>query len=238
MGEPPGIFPAAVTSDILRWSDMAPEHRVRNRCHRFLVLAALLSWSGGTPLAAQRLRPLVGATIGYSSAGFTGSDATRTRGVAGAVTGPFVDIPFGDVVSLRPELFFNVKGGAVPAAGGGAGELRVELGYLELPVLLAVQPRLTRSGVRLLFLAGGGVAYRMGCSLESTLSATAARSSCDDLKSIGRFDFIVAGGGGVQLRRRDRLLSLEFRYTQGLRNVIEGTDLRNRSFGVLLGFSI
>lgn len=238
MVEPPGIFPAAGTSDNLRWSDMAPGHRLWNRYHRFLVLVGFMAGTAVTPAAAQRLRPLVGAMIGYSSAGFTGSDAVKTTQVDGAATGPFVDIPLGDVVSLRPELFFNVKGGAVPDTAGGAGELQVELGYFELPVLLAVQPRVTRSGLRLLFLAGGGVAYRIGCSLEGTLPGVTGRSSCDDLQSISRFDFILTGGGGLQLRRRDILVSLEFRFTQGMRTVVAGTDLRNRNIGVLLGFSM
>jgi hypothetical protein len=218
---------------------MAPRLPDRNRSARCLMLAALISSSGVSPLVAQRLRPLVGATIGYSSAALVGSDQIGTRHVAGAVTGPFVDIPFGDVVSLRPQLLFNVKGGAIPPASGAvAGEVRVELGYLELPVLIVVHPRLTRAGLRLLLIAGGGVAYRIGCSLESTVPGAPTLSSCDEVKTIRRLDFLVAGGGGVEFRRRDTMLSLGVRITQGLRRVVDGADLRNQTIDILLGFSM
>jgi hypothetical protein len=155
------------------------------------------------------------------------------------LTGVFLQAPLGGIFSLRPEVLFALKGGRAQAAieGGGTAELDIGLAYIEVPVLLRVG--VPRGRFRPLLFAGPAPSLQIGCDLQSFDPAVPLRASCDeaDVPAFRQFDVGVVAGGGVEVRWPQSSLSLEARYTTGLRSVLNDVDVRNRSVGVLLALT-
>lgn len=208
--------------------------------HACILLLAL-----PTALPAQReafvprRRAAVGAEVGYSRTTLGGPDANGLRSRQGAISGIFLQAPLGGPFSLRPELLFALKGGRAQATveGGGTAQLDIELAYLELPLLLRVG--LPRGRFRPMIFAGPAGALQIGCDLQLIGPDQPVRSTCDaaDFTVFRELDFSYVVGGGLEVRWPQSALSLEGRYTGGLRSVLEGFDVRNRGFGVVLALT-
>ena len=124
---------------------------------------------------------------------------------------------------LRPEILFALKGGRVQAdvEGGGTVELDIGLAYLELPVLLRAGPR--RGRFRPVLFGGPAPALQIGCDVQIVDPNTPVRATCDetDLPAFRQFDVGLVAGGGLEMRWPQSALSLEARYTTGLRSVLD-----------------
>jgi hypothetical protein len=188
---------------------------------------------------APRRRAAVGAEVGYSRTTLGGPDAQGLRSRQGAITGLFLQAPLGGPFSLRPELLFALKGGGAQATveGGGTALLDIELAYLELPLLLRVG--VPRGRFRPMLFGGPAGALQIGCDLQLIGSDQPFRSTCDaaDFAAFRQFDFALVVGAGIEMRWPQSSLSLEGRYTSGLRSVLEDFDVRNRGYGVVLALT-
>ena len=186
-----------------------------------------------------RSRAEVGAEVGYSRTTLGGPDAEGLRSRQGAITGLFVQVPLGGPLSLRPELLFALKGGRAQATieGGGTAQLDIELAYLELPLLLRVG--MPRGRFRPMLFGGPAGALQIGCDLQLIGPDQPFRSTCDaaEFAVFRQFDFAFVVGGGIEVRWPRSALSLEGRYTSGVRSVLDGFDVRNRGFGVVLALT-
>jgi hypothetical protein len=210
---------------------------------RHLQLCLLLSMlpaalaAQGAPGAARR-RAAVGAEVGYSRTTLGGPDAQGLRSRQGAITGLFLQAPLGGPFSLRPELLFALKGGRAQATveGGGTALLDIELAYLEVPLLLRVG--VPRGRFRPMVFGGPSGALQIGCDLQLIGPDQPFRSTCDAADfAVRQFDFAFVVGGGIEMRWPQSALSLEGRYTSGLRSVLDDFDVRNRGFGVVLALT-
>lgn len=212
---------------------------------RLLLVVALLLWghagvlSAQEPRPARRPRPAVGAQVGYSRSDLVGPDAQSVSSRQGALTGVFLQAPLGGIFALRPEVLFALKGGRAetPVEGGGTAERDIGLAYIEVPVLLRVGA--PRGRFRPLLFAGPAPSLQIGCDIQSFDPAVPARAACDetDLPAFRQFDVGVVAGGGMEVRWPQSSLSLEARYTMGLRSVLNDVDVRNRAVGVLLALT-
>jgi hypothetical protein len=210
-----------------------------------LLITALLLCLPPVVLAAQGLerppgpRPAVGAQVGYSSSDLGGPDAQRVRSRGGALTGVYLQAPLGGALALRPEVLFALKGGRAQAsvAGGGSVELDIGLAYIEVPFLLRVG--VPHGRFRPVIFGGPAPALQIGCDLQVVDPTTPVRASCDQtaLPPFRQFDFGVVLGGGIEVRWPQSALSLEARYTSGLRSVLNDVDVRNRAMGVVLALT-
>lgn len=197
-------------------------------------------------VAAQD-RAAVGAEVGYSRADLTGENSQLVESRQGAITGVYVQVPVNRIVSVRPELLFSLRGGQalVGIAGGDDfAEIDVELAYLELPLLARFV--LPRGRFRPVVFGGPSVALQIGCDFLFILAADTNRSTCGepdttdviDVSQVREWDLAWIAGGAVELHLPSTTLSLQGRYTGGLRSVLEGgVDLRNRTLAVLFGLT-
>ena len=206
-----------------------------------LLLALLPAGLAAQAQAAGRRgpRPAVGAEVGYSRSDLGGPDAQRVRSRQGALTGVFLVAPLAGPLSLRPEILFALKGGRAQSSvvGGGTVELDIELAYIEMPVLMKVG--VPRGRFRPMLFGGPAPALQIGCDLQVVDPATPARAACDQtgLPPFRQFDVGLVAGGGLEVRWPQSALSLEARYTTGLRSVVEQVNVENRSFGVVLALT-
>jgi hypothetical protein len=191
------------------------------------------------PAPPRGPRPAVGAQVGYSSSDLGGPDAQRVRSRGGALTGVYLQAPLGGALALRPEVLFALKGGRTQAsvAGSGSAELDIGLAYIEVPVLLRVG--VPHGRFRPMIFGGPAPALQIGCDLQVVDPTTPVRASCDEtnLPPFRQFDLGIVVGGGLEVRWPQSALSLEARYTSGLRSVLNDVDVRNRAMGVVLALT-
>jgi hypothetical protein len=190
-------------------------------------------------LLAQGRRASVGAQVGYSSADLGGPDAAGIRARQGAVTGVYLTAPLGRILSLRPELLFALKGGRteVSLRDGSAATLDIDLAYIEVPLLARVT--LPTGRIRPVLFGGPTTGFQIGCDLQVILATETVRSSCDSAGVVlfRTFDYGVVGGGGIEFGWAQSALSLEARYTSGIRSIVDGARVRNRVFDMMLALT-
>ena len=223
-------------------------HNRRRIGRRAATLGVALCLAAGSA-AAQR-GAAAGAEVGYSRADLIGANADIVESKEGAITGVYLHFPVSTVVAIRPELLFSLRGGrtVVGIAGtDGFGVIDLELSYLELPLLARlVWPR---GKVRPAVFGGPSVALRIGCDLLTLIAADTSRSTCGeekdeedpaflDVDQIRGWDLGWVAGAAVELYLSRTTLSVQGRYTQGLRSVVEtGVDLKNRGAALLFGIT-
>jgi hypothetical protein len=186
--------------------------------------------------------------VGYSRADLIGANADIVESKRGAITGVYLHFPVSQVVSIRPELLFSLRGGRTLVGIVGTedfADVDMELAYLDLPLLARlVWPR---GQVRPALFGGPSVALRIGCDLLVVLPDTIGRSTCGeenvgstfvDVRQVRTWDVGWVAGAAVELYLARTTLSLQGRYTEGLRSVLEtGVDLKNRAAAVLFGLT-
>lgn len=210
------------------------------RCLKCLLVLTLLPLSLPAQAPAPGWpRPTVGAQVGYSRSDLGGPDAQRVRSRQGALTGVYLQMPLGGPLSVRPEVLFALKGGRAQAvvAGGNPVQLDIGLAYIEMPVLL--RAGVPRGRFRPVLFGGPAPALQIGCDLQIVDPTTPFRAACDEttLPPFRQFDVGVVLGGGLEVRWPQSALSLEARYTTGLRSVLNAVDVRNRAVGVVLALT-
>jgi hypothetical protein len=191
------------------------------------------------PPGRSSTRPAVGAEVGYSRSDLGGADAQRVQSRQGALTGVYLQTPLKLPVFLRTEILFALKGGRTqaPVDTGGSRELDVGLAYIEMPVLVRVG--VMRGRFRPMVFGGPAPSLQIGCDLQVIDPNAPVRATCDatDVPNFRQFDIGVVMGGGLEIRWPQSALALEARYTAGLRSVLDGVDVKNRAFGVVLALT-
>jgi hypothetical protein len=190
------------------------------------------------PAVAQRPRATVGAELGYSRSDLKGADATGIEPRQGALTGVYLEAPLVGRLRLRPELLFALKGGSATAdvEGGGTALLDIELAYIEMPILLKLTP--IRRRIRPVVFAGPAPALRIGCDFQVTLPGQPVSATCEEAGfGVREFDLGLVAGAGLEIRWPQSALALEARYTAGLRTILQGAEIRNRAFGLVLALT-
>jgi Outer membrane protein beta-barrel domain len=220
-------------------------HIPRRIGRRTATLGVALCLAAGSA-AAQR-GPAAGAEVGYSRADLIGANADIVESKRGAITGVYLHFPVNPIVSVRPELLFSLRGGRTVVGIAGTDDFAVidlELAYLELPLLARlVWPR---GQVRPAVFGGPSVAIRIGCDFL-LITPDTTRSTCGeeeespgfvDVSQVREWDVGWVAGAALEMYLPRTTLSLQGRYTEGLRSVLEGgIDLKNRGVAVLFGLT-
>jgi hypothetical protein len=215
---------------------------------RMIMLAVVTAALVPSLAAAQETGIKAGFTVSRlhgSAADFWDGDITATT------FGGHIRFRFGPLV-LQPEIQVATKGasdamlldifGRQPSPQREQEQLRLE--YLEVPVLLVLPVRV--GAVELFALAGPALMLETRCrwvvreqGLRSTFSCEPAPAQ--QVFARKAFDYGVVAGGGASYPIGAGRLQLEARHSRGLRNIHsgpEGLDAYNRTFSVLLGYSL
>lgn len=195
-----------------------------------VFLAITLVLLGARSLSAQPY-PVVGFSTGWVQATFAGSDLGSASYRPGFSAGALLRYPLNDWLALRPELWYEVKGGkrveGAPFAPDGA---RVRISYVSLPLLVHVAP------------GSGQVRLLLGPQLSVRLNTTVDDQDAD--ASFQAFDLGGVGGLELGLPLRRGLMHEVFlsgRYYLGFTKIDhtgpKADDVKNRGFSIALGMA-
>jgi hypothetical protein len=168
----------------------------------------------------------------YSERGFTG--------------GAYLRFPAHRVVLLEADLLYAQKG-----TNGGPNGTHTTFHYLELPLLVQVDPIRAKSPGRMFALVGLSPAIRVGCTVTGPIFDNDAHGvvnssdSCEDLpgplneREPKLFDVGLVLGVGIGRQLPFGTVELQARYTRGLIDSRddEGKTI-NRTFFVMFGFGV
>ena len=202
-----------------------PRTRVSMAGHRCSCLIALLAALAASPVTGQvTLFVHAGASLSdlaVSGVGVNGQEGRRgwTGGASLAVPGPG---PF----ALQLEGSYLQKGATFSLVQ--LGDVELSLDYVQVAALARASFPLGGSRSSVYLLAGPAIARETGCHVTITLALQpiTQMGDCDDevVRTLTKtVDFAVSGGAGVLLAVTAGMgMSLEFRYTRGLRSMYDG----------------
>lgn len=169
-----------------------------------------------------------GADVNDFEAAIGGSVTTRT----GLAAGGLVSFPLGGPISLEPELLYMSKGAKIEISGSSA---TLNMGYIEVPVLLVMAPRVQGS-VRPAILAGGAVAFKLNCTVSGGGTSDSCSNQGLDTRST---DYGVVFGGQLGFGMGTGELQVDIRYNLGLGGVFDATPsvaINNRGLALTAAY--
>lgn len=214
--------------------------------HLFALLVLIVA--SATPALAQ-----FGIRGGMDLTRFVGSDAHNIESKAGLRMGGSYQLFSIGPIAIVPEFYYAQKGARQKQSEPGAPvpvTLDFSLDYLEVPVLARLYVPL--AGVPLLrpyVAAGPAFAWNLSCEVKldgGDLNSQVQDCRGDQFRSAGTAfrsaDRGVVVSGGLDLRLLGfGVVNLDARVIQGLARLSEGsgegTDIRNQSFSLTLGYS-
>ena len=186
-----------------------------------LLVAVALS----APAFAIAQSVSVGLKVGLNQSAWTGDFGTGANPFGariGPVAGATFAIGFKDVVAIELEALYNDKGATGPAA------FRMNIGYLETPILLKLTLPLEGIPIRPMILAGIAPAWEISCTaiaqpmyIPEAPPPAAIPMSCSNWRTERR-DFSGVVAGGVEVPAGRLRLTAELRHTSGRRNIARG----------------
>jgi hypothetical protein len=199
---------------------------------RVVVLSSAVSLLAPAVAAAQDVRVgVLGGIVFSNLANLTdavdfGASSVDVKWRTGAVVGPFVSIGVNDKLAIQPEVLFATKGAT---ATDGINELRIQLSYVDIPILARVTPAPDKP---FYFLVGPSVNFNTSATAVDLVPEEMEEDIKDDIKGT---EFGLVFGAGVTIRR----FLLEGRYIAGLSNIADNPDIvesvRNRGIAILAG---
>lgn len=196
------------------------------------VLLLFFSLSTGACALATAGAPArtvaVGVEAGATRSGFALSpaDLATESGGPGLTAGVSVRrVVLEDVgLGLRSGLHFAERGAVLTAAGGS--ELGIALDYLDVPLLVALEPLLRDAAVSPRLYAGGSIGLEVGCGIAARLgSIPERRLPCEsDDRATNEFESArlvwgLVGGGGIAVPLGPGQATVDARYRHGMSNL-------------------
>lgn len=200
-------------------------------------------------VVAQNIGTLIGANIATISEADKGigevfGSALNTKKRIGLKGGFYLKIPLAGMFSLEPELLYAQNGVTYTTTAGASESFDVNLGYIEVPVLLRVD-MLPKSHIHPILMAGGSGARRVQCKFDAASGASTIKEDCnangESEDPVKKSDYSVIGAAGLAGNLGGISASLQLRFSQGLSSIstdeTDATKPKNRAMSVLLGFT-
>ena len=216
---------------------------IAQRTHRHLVKLAFLAMFGLATSAAPAAGQF-GIRGGMNLSKFVGGDATGAESTTGLSLGASIPLLHLGPVSIGPEVYYSQKGAKGQFDPTVAQSFEFGIDYIEVPVIAKLSFPLV--GLLRGYVSGGpAFAWKIDCSITSTSSGTTTNvGDCND--TFGSFDtamekadrgvvigtgldFTIHGLGG---------LNLDARLVRGLARLTSGTDIKNQSISLMLGYYV
>ncbi|MFO7894647.1 MAG: porin family protein [Longimicrobiales bacterium] len=209
-----------------------------NRAIRWSVAIALLALPAGA--VAQSA---TGFRAGVRNAGLQTGQGVST--ITEAVYGAYLGFGLSDRLAFQAEVVYGVRGADGLGLGTdvldpNAGDVRLDMQYLEVPLLL----RAGFPGERLLasFFAGPYAGFLLSCEV----TAGGSTGACDDDAATQRFgprstDFGLVAGTGVDIAIGESTIFFDARYTLGILSIqsgADGFDARHNGLAITGGIAV
>lgn len=207
---------------------------LRRHFYHAVAAAALLALAAD-PLEAQRDRSAVGVQLGYARSWIQTNDPATNEvleGRQGAFVGLFFRRRVQKWVSLQAELDFTIKGGEFEAesAPGSGARNSLELGYLELPLIVRFATAYRRNYLRPVAFVGASVGFQIGCSIRTDFASdSVAFSTCDPIADRTTTETSWLAGAGVQWETEGVSIALEGRFSQAFSTLFPDDPERPRN---------
>ncbi|MEX1183280.1 MAG: porin family protein [Gemmatimonadota bacterium] len=192
-----------------------------------------------SPVAAQWT---AGARAGVVSADFASTASQRSERISAFAGGAFFTYHMIGELSFQAELLYVQKGGRLAVdEGGTAPMVRVDLDYIEVPVMLRIDIEPIPREVTLYAYAGPVAGLNTSCEVTDS---GATRHGCDNggfSLGVRTFDWSMMGGGGLGFRVGGITAFMDGRLEVGLATIDDAAvDWRrtNRALLVTAGISI
>ncbi|AUD05024.1 porin family protein [Spirosoma pollinicola] len=217
------------------------------------IVALLGLCSAQTSFAQVQIGIRGGANFGFASKpAYMGSLTPDFHSSIGPTGALFLDIPFSDRVSFRPEVSYIQKGVAIKEGydlniGGFTLPLGATIAYqsqhIEVPLLFKFN--LSDGPVQPYFIAGPAVSYAFDGRIRTRASALITTRPFDvDINyggMLNRWDVGAVGGLGLAMDAGTGKFFIEGRYTQGFTRQVQvpvvNVNVRSRGVAVSLGYS-
>ncbi len=126
--------------------------------------------------------------------------------------GGLIEYNLGDNFSLVAEPMYLQKGGVQPESNTQP-EIRINLSFIELPLLLKYKFNFSES-IKPYLVAGPTAGYRLSAKMNADINMIAFSG---DLENVSQaFDFGVTMGAGIEIPLESIFIFLEGRYSFGL----------------------
>lgn len=202
----------------------------------FAILAASLATIAvAAPLAAQTVS--LGIKGGLNFANLTGENADTPDMYIRAIGGGFATIQWG-IFGLQPEILYSQKGTNFTEAGP---VIKFRADYLEVPVLVRIDPRAPEATFRPIAFAGPSIAFKLACNIEGPDGANSVESDCDDPvfeADIKNVDIGAVLGLGADVTLGKIVVVIDGRYTLSFDRIDDDgidSDIKNSVFSALVG---
>jgi opacity protein-like surface antigen len=187
------------------------------------ILATLFTFS----FAAQAQEGIkLGLKVGGNFSNVTGDDTEDAESIFGLHAGGFLDYGISEMVSIRPELLYSMKGTKFEYNDGEDVIQKFRFHYLDVPILARVK--------------AGGLFFEFGPTLGFKLAASSSleidgeEAEDDDIEGMKSFEFGYAAGLGYELGSG---LGIGLRYQGGLTSIFEDDDDKVKNSVFQLGLS-
>jgi len=202
------------------------------------IAVLLLLLGAGSVALAQGMS--FGLKGGLNIPKATGSDVTvyldNLKSNNGVAAGVYVSIGLLPNISIQPEILYSQKGFKISYDFyGEMHEQTLRINYMEMPVLAKLS---FGAIVKPYVLAGPYLATKIGTHYEETIDGVLYIST--DENGLAGLDVGLTVGAGIQTPIK---ISLEARYSMGLRSIYYGSelddlDIKNSNIQLLMGYSI
>ena len=195
---------------------------------RFTVFALVLALVFAIAPRAEAQDIRLGLTGGAVTSSVGGSSVTVGSWKWGGVAGAFGQYLVARQTYIGLEANWVQKGGSdVAISGGELQDLNLE--YVEVPLTIGYLQSF--SGWESALYIGLAVGFQISCKVKGNASNTS--TDCDDavsLASKNTVDWSIPFGFGFAKNLGGSLLGLDIRYTLGLSDIFENSNIRNRAW--------
>ena len=159
---------------------------------------------------------------------------TTVKQKVGFCAGIFLELNFGRILTIQPEVLYTLKGTQIDYTDGDlTGTEKLMFDYVEIPLLLKL--RLPTGSLHPFIFAGPAIGFNLRSKVKWIEDGESGEEDIEDFK---KFDYSAVIGGGLQLGSS---IHLDVRYTIGLQKLIddelEALDIKNGVISATLGLA-
>lgn len=167
-----------------------------------------------------------------------GDDVRGPDSRRGLTAGASAIVPLSSVLSLQLGAGYSAKGAAIADLGLDVS-FDLELGYLEAPLLVRVEPPVDGT-ISPHFMIGPVFALRSGCHVTVVAEGVTLSADCqNEIQDMKETDFGAMAGAGLDIATSGSLsVTLDVLYNLGLTSIAKSIGgIKNRSFSVVAGIA-
>ena len=190
-----------------------------------IILLALLS-----SISYAQIQTSLGFKGGVAFSKFNGNSVSNAETNTGPTIGGFASLGFAEFVDFQIEMLYTQMGGKYKY---DSVTYDPKLSYLEFPLLLKIKIPLGGSIYPFAYI-GESAGFKVGEVTNEIQSSDGSSVPVDD--QFSKFNLSTIYGAGIDLESEFVILTLDFRYSNGMINVLQDGKAQTGQFSMSVGF--